>query len=120
MEINQVSFDQIYQVLLDQINKNPSEYILTKTICSKINVLPLEYSEGILGIIFQYYIIENNKKNVTELDLVKSVGRKSNILAVPYNGKTHENGKAPKFNDFNKHPIKLQKLVAAYVKLVIE
>ena len=115
-----MNVSQVYQLLLDMVTKSPSTYILTKNICSKINMLPLEYSEILLGLIFKFYVTENNKKNPTELDLVKSVGKKSNILTVPYNGKTHENGKGPKFNDFNKQPHKLQKIVAAYIKLVTE
>ena len=115
-----MDISEVYKLLLDSVNKSPFEFVLTKAVCSQINTLSIEYSEVLLGLIFKYYIVENNKTSVTELDLVKSIGKKSTILVVPYGGRTYDNGKGPNFKDFNKHPVKLQKMIAAYIKLITE
>lgn len=114
-----MSIQEVYSLLFDQIKKNPNNYVINKSICLRVKMLPVEYGEFLLGLIYNYYVIENKKLKVSELDLVKSIGKKSNILTVPYGGKTNDNGKAPNFNDIsNKFPLALRQLIVAYVKYI--
>ena len=117
MDINQVS--QVYTFLFVQIKKNPNGYAIDKEICMKIKSLEIDYANFLLGLIYHYYIVENKKTDVTLLDLVKSVGKKSNILIVPYGGKTHDTGKGPTFdNILTKIPHSLIQLIVAYIKYI--
>ena len=109
----------VYSFLFEQIRKNTGKYTLDKNICLKIKMLPEEYGNFLLGLIFHYYIVENKKQKVTELDLVKSVGKKNNILAVPYGGKTHDNGKAPIFDNIQNKPLSLIQLISAYIEYIV-
>ena len=113
-----VDIQSVYNVLLTNITKTPSEYVLTTNICSIINKLELDYANFLLGIIYHYYVTENNRRNVVETDLVKNVTKKSSILTVPYGGKTYDNGKAPKFENLTKFPLKLKQLIVAYIKYI--
>ena len=113
--------EQIYSLLFDKITKTPTQYKLNKTMCSNVIKLDIDHANFILALIYNYYVVENKKKNVSTLDLVKSASKKSNIVSVPYGGKTHDNGKGPQFeNILSKFPITLQQLIAAYMEYISE
>jgi len=111
---------QVYTSLFKEIEKYPNNYILNKDVCLKVKMLTGEYANFLLGLINHHYcIVDLKRTKVSELDLVKSVTKKSNILGVPYGGKTHENGKGPTFTNINnKFPITLKQLIAAYIKYI--
>ena len=90
--------EEVYSLLFEKISKDPNKFKLNKTICSNIMALDIDYANFSLGLIYNYYIVENKKKNVSALDLVKSSSKKSDIVIVPYGGKTHDNGKGPQLS----------------------
>ena len=111
---------QVYISLFEEIKKYPHNYVMTKDICLKIKKLTGEYAKFLLGIIYHYYcVVEIKRTKISELDLVKSISKKSDILGVPYGGKTHENGKGPTFTNVeNKFPPILKQLITAYIKFI--
>ena len=110
---------EVYSVLLDQVKKNPYNYIIDKTICFYINSLEGIYAEVLTSLIFHHYILDNKpNQKITELDLVKSANKKSNMLTIPYGGKTYDTGKGPRFDNLNKIPSILKQIIVAYIKCI--
>ena len=115
------TIQEVYVLLFNRITKHPNNYKLTKNICGNIITLDVDHANFLLGLIYNYYVVENNKKNVSELDLVKKATAKSNILSVPYGGKTHDNGKGPDFKNISsKFPTSLMKLICSYMEYISE
>jgi hypothetical protein len=111
---------EIYQLLDQSIKKDPNKYILDVIVCNKINKLPKEYGNFLLGLIDEYYVIVTKKKNVTKSDLVTSGNKKNNVLITPYKGKTYDTGKAPQYgtSEISKFPQQLEKIIAAFIDYV--
>lgn len=107
---------QVYKILLEDIKSN--NYTLDVTTCNMIKNLPVEYSNFLLGLIYEFYVIEQKKNHVILTDLVKKTNTKGNTLIIPYKAKTHDNGKGPQFNNANRLPLELQKLIVAYINYI--
>jgi hypothetical protein len=108
---------QLYQVLLQEIKNNPTKYQINKKICFNINKLEdSPYPEVLNGLIYHHYIVENKPNQIiTELDLVKRVNKKSNILSIPYGGKTYDNGKGPHYENLSKMTPTMKQIITAYI-----
>lgn len=109
----------VYKHLENEVTKNPDKYILTTAVCNNINqLLPDNGGNFLLGLIYEHHSLSLKSKKLSELDFVTRMNRKHNVLLLPYKGKTYDTGKGPKYEDMEKLPLKLQKIIVAYISYI--
>ena len=117
-------FRDLYSQLYNKIKESPDDYVLNNLVTQNIYKLPLEYQQGILSIIMYYHILEMYAINPgVSADEVKNKllapsGKRSTVMNLSYGGKSTPTGKGANYDDINKLPIDLQRLIVAYFQMV--
>lgn len=104
----------LYSHLNDLVDANSDAFNLDYRICILIKKSPKEHSDTILGLMYEHHARTCKKKQLMITDLTSSASKKNNTLNVIFKGKTYDTGICPSFNG-NNIPIKLQKIIVAYI-----
>lgn len=113
------SVKEIYAKLSQEVDTYPDKYVLSTVMCNQLKKLPLEHGDFVQGLINENFVISSRKKQVSIIDLTSNASKKNNTMNTVYKGKTYETGKGPNYISTN-IPLKLQKILVAYLNMITE